>query len=252
MTVLVGVKCSDGIVIGADSIATSAAGPQGIVQLPTDKLVIVGDRIILAGTGSVGLGQRFGAIVQNHWDGKAFQKPMLDCIKSMTTAGVQDFQSTGTPRHPQYGFGFGALLAAPMADQPELIEFGIQDFQPEIKREKLHFVTMGSGQALADPFIAFISRVLWDGKMPDVKAGMFGVYWALQHTIQYAPGGVGAPARLATLRREGGAWHARILEDAELQEQAQHIGEIEKRIGAYPVDILAQAQAEAPPQPPAE
>lgn len=250
MTVLVGVKCSDGIVIGADSIATSAAGPQGIVQLPTDKLVIVGDRVILAGTGAVGLGQRFGAAVKAHWDAKGFQKPLLDCAKALTATALQDFQSTGVQRHPQYGIGYGALLAAPLSDAPELVEFAITDFQPEIKRDKLHFVTMGSGQSLADPFIAFVSRVLWDGAMPDVQTGMFGVYWALQHTIKYAPGGVGDPIRLATLRRENGAWRARILEDAELDELAQHIGEIEKRIGNYPADILKQAQAEALPVPP--
>jgi hypothetical protein len=35
------------------------------------------------------------------------------------------------------------------------------DFQPEIKRGKLFFVSMGSGQPLADPFLAFVKRVLW-------------------------------------------------------------------------------------------
>ena len=112
MTVLVGVRCTDGIVIGADSIATSTAGQQGIVRLPTDKLTIIGDRVILAGTGAVGLGQRFQAIVQGHWDQQAFDKPALDCLLSLAANGVNNFRQTGTPFSQPYGFGYGAMEEA--------------------------------------------------------------------------------------------------------------------------------------------
>jgi hypothetical protein len=39
------------------------------------------------------------------------------------------------------------MLAAPFGDQHDLIEFGTNDFQPEIKQGKLFFVAMGPGQA---------------------------------------------------------------------------------------------------------
>lgn len=253
MTVLVGVLCSDGVVIGADSIATSSAGMHPIIRMPSDdKIKIVADRIIIAGTGSVGLSQRFHSIVQSHWDGKGFANPANQCVKEMAEKAVKDFQGTGTPRTPQSGFGFGAMVAAPISDKPELVEYGLLDFQPERKTPKLHFVSMGSGQLLADPFLAFVSRVLWAGKQPDVKTAMFGVYWALDHAIKYAPGGVGEPIVVATLQRESGQWRARIAEREALQEQSQHIAEIESRIARYPADIITQAPAAVPPAPPAK
>ena len=119
-------------------------------------------------------------------------------------------------------------MAAPLDGAAQLIEFGTVDFQPEIKKDRLHFVTMGSGQLLADPFLAFISRVLWEGKPPDVQMGALGIYWVLSHTIHYAPGGVGEPIKIAVLKKEKGDWIARSWEGDELQEPEQHVAEIEK------------------------
>ena len=48
-----------GVVIGADSIATSSAGPQRLIQIASgDKIAIVADRLIIACSGSVGLSQQ--------------------------------------------------------------------------------------------------------------------------------------------------------------------------------------------------
>jgi len=81
---------------------------------------------------------------------------------------------------------------------------------------------------------------------------MFGVLWVLSHTVAYAPGGVGTPLSLAVLRRVAGKWQARKLDEVELQEQEQHITEIEKRIGGYPEKLLEEAAASTPPPPPVE
>lgn len=252
MTVLVGVRCSDGVVIGADSVATSAAGNQGLMRMATDKIAVVGDRVIVAGTGAVGLGQRFQGVVKAAWDAKVFQKPCLDCCKHLAATAVNDFRGTGVPFNGQGGgYNFGALMAAPLEDKPQLVEFALSDFQPEVKNDKLHFVSMGSGQMLAEPFMGFISRVIWGGQAPDVQQATLGVVWALQHAIEMAPGGVGLPIRIATLRKEGGAWKARVLTDEELQEPLQHIQAIEDRIRQYPAEILAQAMAQPEPPPPA-
>lgn len=196
------------------------------------------------------MGQRFQVVVQKAWDQKSFQKPCNDCLREVSATTIQDFQSTGAPCTTQAGFGFGAMVAAPISDRPELAEFSLLDFQPERKTVNMHFVSMGSGQILADPFLAFISRVLWCGKQPDVRTAMFGVYWALDHAIKYAPGGVGEPIAIAILHRQKGQWIARSLEERELQEQAQHITEIENRISKYPVEIIDEATTTLPPTPP--
>lgn len=253
MTVLVGVKCTDGVVIGADSIATTTHGQSHLLQTPTDKIQIIGDRVIIAGSGSVGLFQRFGHVIHGLWGANHFRKSLWDCLRGISASTWQDFQSSNVPYlGPPNGFGFGSLLAAPIEDRAHLVEFGLADLQPELKDGKLTFVAMGSGQMLAEPFIAFIGRVLWANGEPGVQKAMFGVYWALAHTIQFAPGGVGHPIQIAALKRVRGQWRAYLLNDDELQEQAQHIEEIEKRIGQYPKETLDAPRVAAPPAPPAK
>ena len=251
MTVLVGVKCTDGVVIGADSMATTTHGPAHLLQTPTDKIQIIGGKVIIAGSGSVGLCQRFTDVVQVLWSANHFRNNLWDCLRGISASAIQDFKSTHVPyMGPPNGFGFGALLAAPIEDRAHLVEYGIADVQPELKDGKLTFVAMGSGQMLAEPFVAFVRRVLWAGGEPDVQAATFGVYWALDHTIKYAPGGIGEPIKIAILKRVKGQWKARLLDDEELQERLQHIGQFEERIGQYPREILEEPRIAAPPAPP--
>jgi hypothetical protein len=248
MTVLVGTLCTDGVVVGADSVATSAAGVHPLIQIRSDdKVVIIGERVIIASTGAVGLSQRFCAVVEQCFGHGVFNQPCINCMKSLSALAVQDFGSTGAQRTPQNGIGFGALVAAPMAGQPELVEFNHIDLQPERKTGRLHFVSMGSGQVLADPFIAFVSRVLWGNSAPTVQLATLGVYWTLSHAIQYAPGGVGEPIKIATLRKVDGDWRASLVGDDQMQEAAQHIEAIEDRIGKYPVEVIQGAPP--PPSP---
>ncbi|MBB3931712.1 hypothetical protein GGR25_002762 [Kaistia hirudinis] len=231
-------------------MATSGAGRLPLMRMASDKLAVVGDRVIIAGTGAVGLGQRFQDVVQKAWDKKAFNGKCVDCCRVLSHDAVNDFRGTGVPFVQDQGYGFGALLAAPLEDRAQLVEFGTNDLQPEIKSDKLNFVSMGSGQMLAEPFMGFISRVIWAGNMPNVQSATLGVYWALRHAIQMAPGGVGEPIRIATLTRQKGHWMARILEDEELQEVGQHIDAIEERIRQYPAGVLREAAAQPLPEPP--
>jgi len=254
VTVLVGVRCTDGVVIGADSAAFAyyadfVVGKNLNQSLRPSRR---GGRIIIASTGAVGLSQRFHGIVKSHWDNKLFQKPIAECLREITRATIQDFEHTGVPRliPQQGGIGFGSLMAVVLDGKPQLIEFGSVDFQPEIKNDMLHFVAMGSGQVLAEPFMAFVSRVLWGGKPPDVQLGAFGLYWVLSHTIQYAPGGVGKPIKIAILKREKGSWVARSVEGDELQEPEQHVAEIEKLIAGYPKAVVDGETKVTPPPPP--
>jgi Proteasome subunit len=252
VTILVGVCCTDGVVIGADSMATSSMGPHPLIKIQSnDKLQIVGDRVILATTGAVGLSQRLKAIVDKYWNDKGFQNSNTKCMTEISKLGLDDFIGTHVPR-TQQGLGFGALLAAPLKDGPCLIEFGTTDFQPEIKHGKMFWVSTGSGQVLADPFLAFVNRVLWQEKMPTVELAKIGVYWCLSHTIKYAPGHVGEPIRLGVLKRRDGQWHAAILEERETEEQAQFIVELERRIGVSPTETVEKADSSVPPRPPGE
>mgnify|MGYP003393505670 CR=1 FL=1 len=250
MTVLVGVRCTDGVVIGADSKATTEHGRAGLTGLPMDKICIIADKVIVAGTGAVGLGQRFEEIVEHHVGARTFKdNPPVECGRILCEQAVKNFRATGVGS-PQNGYGYGALVAAASGGSAQLIEFASSDFQPELKRGKLFFVSMGSGQLLAEPFVAFISRVLWKDTTPDIATAKLGVLWSLQHCIKYAPGGVGDPIAIAVLQKEGTEWRAKTLTDEELEEQSQHIETIESRIRGESVGAIADVATATPPDPP--
>lgn len=250
MTILVGVKCTDGVVIGADSIATSSTGSQRVMQVPSnDKIKIFENHVICATTGSVGLAQRLHLHVLQATKGNVFANLAVgEAAGNVSTRFLTDCDKTRIFRSPPGGLGFGALVAAPIKDEAHLIEYDSIQFQPEFKEGNLFYVSMGSGQALADPFLAFVARVLWKNEQPTVDQAKFGVYWALAHTIQHAPGGVGEPIHLAELRKHEGKWVAREIEDT--QEAGQYVTHLEAHIADFALKPLAQAKVEAVPAPP--
>ena len=253
MTIVVGVRCSDGVVLGVDSAATNTAGLMPLLRMGTDKLQVISDRVIFATTGAVGLSQRFHQILKGHYDGKLFGRQ--NCIPAVTTIArdmVQDMQKSFVMQQEGLGWGFGAVLAAQFNDGVELVEFSPVDFQPELKRGKLFFSSVGSGQTLADPFLSFVCRVLWQDKPPTIDIARFGIHWALRHTIQCAPGGVGEPIKLGVFGRQGHEWQCRLLDEPELQEDVEYIEAIEAHIRAYQRSVVdnADVPAPAPPEPP--
>src|SRR5258707_298672 len=61
MTLLIGIKCTDGIVVAADGAATfvTSVGAVRTIRQPVRKLSVVNDRMIVGVTGAIGLQQRF-------------------------------------------------------------------------------------------------------------------------------------------------------------------------------------------------
>ena len=210
--------------MGADGIATSASGPNPTMQTASSaKIQIVGEQVIIAGTGAVGLSQRFHEIVKTCWTEKAFQSPCLQCAANIAGLTSRNFAASNTPFQQNYGFGFAALMAAPFAKEIELIEFAQSDLQPEKKAHPLHFVSIGSGQQVADPFLAFVNRMLWKSQLPTLADGKLGVLWALRHAIRHAPSGVGGDILMASLVTSGGQSRAKMISTDELAEFEQHL-----------------------------
>ena len=116
MTAIVGIRCKDGVVVGSDSSATfgDGVGNRFIEQSTSKKIEIIGDTIIVAGTGAVGHMQRFSAIAQKCWGDKAFMnKSEIEIGKMLSSLGIQDFNQT----HAMSSLQFAAMVAYPAADQ---------------------------------------------------------------------------------------------------------------------------------------
>jgi hypothetical protein len=184
------------------------------------KVFVVADKIIIAGTGAVGVGQRFTAAVAKAYANRKFAnvESEIEFGKRLCVAGTEDFAETGLQKGR-----FAAMVAFPIKKKMFLCEFGLADFQPEMKTDDMWFCSMGSGQPITDPFLAFIKRVFFPSVQPSLKEGLFMVTWALMHVIELNPGGINGPPQIAVLECDGESASARVLEDDELEEHKNSV-----------------------------
>lgn len=198
MTLIVGIQCRDNsAVIGTDSAVTFALSPQQptIEQPNRRKIEIVDDQVIIAGTGALGLGQRFVDLVKRTWRKKELQeKNAIEVGRLLAQQTVQNFASTGAGKT-----AYGALVAIPCNKRAELIEFEATGFQPEVKTEANWYVSMGAGQPVADPLLGFVRRVFWGDEPPNRQEGVFAAMMVLKLACGMAPSGVALPVQMALL-----------------------------------------------------
>jgi hypothetical protein len=243
MTVLVGVRTSSGVVIGTDSSATFGNGQLATIEQPTKKIEIIQEKIIVAGTGQIGLGQRFcNQVIAsiNRQDYK--HKNAIEMATEMSRVAIIDFQQTGVKLGQ-----FGALVAFAYKNDLQLCEFPCSDFQPELKTS-VWYASMGSGQLIADPFLALIRRVFWKDTAPSFPEAVFAVTWVLQHAIAVNPGGINGPMQIAVLQNVSGAPKARLLSDDELDAHKENATGAEEHLRKYR-EILQGTATAAPDVP---
>lgn len=173
MTVIVGILCSDGVVIGSDSaLAVGRVGRYTIERQEGNvlKIEIIGDDIITAFTGAAGLAQRFNHQVDttikelrnpyvqprlpqgNLPVGNPLQLALfqmnfphgriayneigpVEIGRLISQITINDFGKTPSilQQQPNIGWGFGALFAFVYGDEPQLIDFDTISFHPELK-----------------------------------------------------------------------------------------------------------------------
>jgi len=170
MTVVVGILCSDGVVIGTDSAL--AVGRYTIERHEGSvfKIEIIENNIITAFTGAAGLSQRFNNLVettikelrqpyvqprlpagigpvgspvqlilfQKHFQiGKVPYDEIgaVEVGRIISQLTIDDFRKTPSvlQQQPTIGWGFGALFAFVCGGEPQLIDFDSVSFHPELK-----------------------------------------------------------------------------------------------------------------------
>ena len=209
MTAIVGILCRDGVVVGTDSSATFAIGTGQFafrtIESSSKKIRIIGERIIVDGTGEIGFNQRFCALVEGANNQNLFgpgQLTEFDVAVRLSAAALQNFQSTGVHKGQ---IDFGCVMAFPCRTSFKLLQFSLQHFQPEFVTSDLWFVSLGSGQPITDPFLGFLRRVFWPPEKkepPGISEGIFFTTWALLHAIDLNPGGINGPLQLALLKAD--------------------------------------------------
>ncbi len=248
MTLIVGVWCTDGVVVGSDSAVTfsTATHLPTIVQHFPRKIAIINDRVAIAGTGSVGLGQRFIEVVEKAWRQGSFKDAgSLDVARTIAREARKDFGSTGASEGK-----YGALVALPRGqNHPLLIEFPVDDLQPHVKDKDSWYVSMGSGQAVADPLLGFVREAFWGNKPPRLREAIFSVAFVLLLACEMVPQGVRPPIQMVVLERARKNMEARYLGEVELGEHHDHF----VRFMAYVNEFRHErAPGDAPPPAPSQ
>lgn len=173
MTVVVGILCSDGVVIGTDSaLAVGRVGRYTIERHEGNvfKIEIIDNNIITAFTGAAGLSQRFNNLVrttirelrqpyvqprlpagigpvgtplqlilfQKHFPDRRVAYDEIGPVeigRIISQLTIDDFRRTPSvlQQQPTIGWGFGALFAFVCGGEPQLIDFDSVSFHPELK-----------------------------------------------------------------------------------------------------------------------
>lgn len=261
MTLIVGVKCKDGIVVGADGAAAYAALGTNTILQPTKKLTIIDSRIIVGESGAVGLGQRIVGIIeelskdQTTFSSQSQSSPKKP-FQAMTTVReklhphlIQELQACAQAA-PAVGQQIAissaialTVLAVPVQGNPCLFLFD-QQGATKAASDDLPFITIGSGQAIADPFLAFLRRIFWpSGTVPNLGDGIFATLWTLVHAIETHPGGVAKPIQIAVLKGN----KAKFLEEAEYAEHYQNIEAAEGALKNYRTSLVSSDTTTTPP-----
>jgi 20S proteasome alpha/beta subunit len=247
MTVIVGVLCEDGVVVGSDSSSTFAAVNIPTIEQPTKKTFVIGADMILAGTGQVGLGQRCAHLLTKlRADTNFLSAHPVDVASTISQSTINHFAATAAPKGE-----FGALIAFACQNGFHLYEFAIKDFQPECKTADNWFVSMGSGQLITDPFLGMLRRVFFKSNRPKLKEGIFAVAWALEHAFELNTGGIKEPAQIAILTNASpaGELTARLLDDNELAEHHDSVTGAESFLAQYREIISGEVQSSVSPSP---
>ena len=239
MTLVVGILCTDGVVIGTDSAATMGDNGRYTIEQPhREKVQVIGKQVIVAGTGQVGLGQRFEQCVRGCWDLKEgfAGRNVIDIGCRLSQGAIRDFQGTGLS-----AFDYGALVAFPHEQKPSLVEFASGSFQPEVMTNKSWYVSMGAGKPVADPLLGFVREVFWGDSLPDLRAGIFAATMVLTLGCEMAPYGVSKPVQMAVLiKNRKKNFFSKTMSLDELQEQIERVDDVKTHLKEYTNNLLSQ------------
>lgn len=250
MTLIVGITCADGVVLASDSAATFAMdGIPTIGQQEVKKVLILSNSILYASTGAFGISQLVAHSLKSGWDGNEFAhtntpEEMMAKIGARIAGLVKPYLESAVllrqlNKDPSTSL-CKCVVAIPVKKRPYLLTFDYNG-APEVVSAELPFVSMGSAQGIADPFLALLRRLLWPKTAPNLAEGRLVAAWTIEHARRTNPGGVGGPIQLSTLSADGTA----SIGSEDIQE---HLGQINSAEDAIVKQL--RGTAESPPEPP--
>jgi len=263
VTLIIGIKCQDGIVLGADGAATFVTPTlqQTTVQ-QVRKIRCIKGRLAIASAGPWGLGQHYAGALEQLWTNNGLSVSMPhEAMAAIKAAFWPHYEPAHKTAEAMAALNSLRNLALVNSMTSALIAMQIKKSVHIFLVDETctvcelegspYFMALGSGQPVAEPFLSFLSRVFWDQKQPTVSQGIFAIVWTLDYAIRCGTYGLGNPKQLVTfLKQSSGKYETHEIEDSELMEHMQAIDSIEKYLAKYP-PRPAEAAEPAPTPPPA-
>jgi len=220
MTIVVAIKCSDGVVISSDSMITvnefAQYTGQKIHLLPGPPMQL------FAFAGNLAYAERFRAVATFLASQLANDEHKL---KYATTVGGGLFNNLLSTGLKPLEVELETILAFVKDDMPEVCVFDLGS-QPHYLDQDYYSVTLGSGSVAATPFLKFLTDTLLNGRQqPTVAEGKLLGTWAVKYAIDTLAQGVGHPIDIATIEKNesGGDWQLRELDRHSVEETLQAI-----------------------------
>jgi hypothetical protein len=225
--------------MASDSAATFAAsGLPTIGQQEIPKLLDLSHSVLYSSTGAVGIAQLIANDIKTGWDagqlGGKSPEEVMNKIGTRIATLVKPYLETAIHTRQLVGEALSSLckslVAIPVKQTPYLFSFDYNG-APERATTELPFVAMGSGQGIADPFLAFLKRLLeWEKTPPTLGEGRLAAVWTIDHVRRTNPGGVGGAIQLATLSTKDGRAITTLISGTNVDEHLQHARSVERAL----------------------
>jgi predicted proteasome-type protease len=264
MTLIVGVKCLEGIVLGADSAATYATslGQPTIRQETVTKLHMTSNKVVIGVSGPISFSQSYSEEIDTYIKSRGMKVSWKNVAEAKKELCAMFWKHAG-PAWDKAGVVARVIGNAAMNEcnhlsaaafvttdeQPHLVQFSMQCNAEEVTQD-LPFVAIGSAQPSADPFLAFIRRIFWPSGLPSLIDGQIATVWTLDEAIKTNPGGVGGDVKLVVLKKDDkNHWKCEAVSDEELDGHRLMIADIEKRMREVVTPIVSEPIPTPPESP---
>jgi hypothetical protein len=245
MTVTVAFLCTDGVVVGVDSMLTPTVGNIGVGHHKGRKVHILNGQQICGIAGDVGLAARFRVMADSSGGSIAGVAHPLHFGLGLAQGMTKQLEATGLANTK---IDLATVLAFPHGGHAHCCAF-LNRIQPWLLDADHYYVALGSGKLSADPFLRFLTDIFCSGP-PTVREAIFLTTWTIQHVIDTNPGGVAGPIRIATLENIGSQWTARELLPDEIEEHQQAMESAGDALRGWRDDLESGQAAEDAPEPP--
>lgn len=209
MTLVVSLNCKDGLIMGSDGQATvgSSGGP---IRQPIQKISPIGKRILISGSGHVGILQRYIDGI-NKFNKDLIRDGLIPELREKIRKTVFDIMQNETERHitfhkPLKDAGF------PHASTPPFSELLLACLENKENKKIWRIGADGSDEFLEEvgygcigggDIFAYTLLRNYEVKELDVEKGKLIVYRVIKEAIKVGAYGLGEPIDIWTITTNG-------------------------------------------------